>query len=91
MSDTAPFDGFLQTCRKCGCADHQACPGGCYWVEDDLCSACQLRRPAWREIGLTVHVFPFDWRLAVERDLEWAVFHVGPISFGVQWAWKGGQ
>ena len=27
-------------CRVCGCTEHQACPGGCYWVEDDLCSAC---------------------------------------------------
>ena len=32
-------------CRLCGCTDHQACPGGCSWVEDpaelsDLCSSC---------------------------------------------------
>lgn len=27
-------------CRVCGCTQHNACPGGCYWVEDDLCSAC---------------------------------------------------
>lgn len=27
-------------CRVCGCTDDHACPGGCYWVEDDLCSAC---------------------------------------------------
>jgi hypothetical protein len=27
-------------CRECGCTDERACPGGCYWVEDDLCSAC---------------------------------------------------
>jgi len=29
-----------RTCRGCGCTDRQACPGGCCWVEDDLCSAC---------------------------------------------------
>ena len=29
-----------QTCRGCGCTDDNACPGGCFWVEDDLCSAC---------------------------------------------------
>lgn len=27
-------------CRVCGCTDEQACPGGCYWVESDLCSRC---------------------------------------------------
>lgn len=27
-------------CRECGCTDGQACPGGCYWVEEDLCSSC---------------------------------------------------
>ena len=27
-------------CRSCGCTDARACPGGCYWVEPDLCSAC---------------------------------------------------
>lgn len=30
-------------CRYCGCTDEQACPGGCSWVTDDLCSACQQR------------------------------------------------
>ena len=27
-------------CRGCGCTDEQACPFGCAWVEEDLCSAC---------------------------------------------------
>ncbi len=30
----------VRTCRICGCTDDFGCPGGCYWVEDDLCSAC---------------------------------------------------
>jgi hypothetical protein len=29
-----------QRCRICGCTDNHACPEGCYWVEEDLCSAC---------------------------------------------------
>jgi hypothetical protein len=29
-----------QRCRVCGCTENRACPGGCFWVEDDLCSAC---------------------------------------------------
>jgi len=28
-------------CRVCGCTDAQACPGGCHWVEPDLCSVCK--------------------------------------------------
>jgi hypothetical protein len=27
-------------CRVCGCTDEWGCPGGCYWVEPDLCSDC---------------------------------------------------
>jgi hypothetical protein len=27
-------------CRVCGCTDDRACPGGCWWVDADLCSAC---------------------------------------------------
>jgi hypothetical protein len=27
-------------CRVCGCTDSKPCPGGCSWVEDDLCSVC---------------------------------------------------
>lgn len=32
--------GTMRKCRVCGCDDFHACPGGCFWVEDDLCSAC---------------------------------------------------
>lgn len=27
-------------CRVCGCTNERACPGGCHWVEEDLCSEC---------------------------------------------------
>lgn len=30
-------------CRGCGCTDMQACEGGCWWVEPDLCSTCSAR------------------------------------------------
>ena len=30
----------VRRCRVCGCTDDHACPGGCYWVEEDLCSEC---------------------------------------------------
>lgn len=32
--------GSVPACRGCGCTDAQACPGGCWWAELDLCSQC---------------------------------------------------
>ncbi len=32
--------GKERTCRICGCTWEHGCPGGCWWVEPDLCSAC---------------------------------------------------
>ena len=29
-----------QKCRVCGCTWNSPCEGGCYWVEEDLCSKC---------------------------------------------------
>ena len=33
----------VRTCRVCGCTDEKACPGGCHWVEPDLCSKCNFK------------------------------------------------
>lgn len=33
------------TCRVCGCTNVKACPGGCHWVEPDLCSKCAEKMP----------------------------------------------
>jgi hypothetical protein len=27
-------------CRVCGCTEHNACAGGCFWVSPDVCSGC---------------------------------------------------
>ena len=40
-----PINPSEKRCRVCGCTDDRACcdPNTghpCYWVEDDLCSAC---------------------------------------------------
>ena len=32
----------IQRCRVCGCTHYNPCDGGCWWVEDDLCSACAV-------------------------------------------------
>jgi hypothetical protein len=31
---------MTQVCRVCACTNFSACAGGCWWVEDDLCSSC---------------------------------------------------
>ena len=41
-----------QQCRVCGCTWNHACEGGCYWVEEDLCSQCADKTvPVMREVG----------------------------------------
>lgn len=43
FEDESVFDP-PSACRVCGCTEHNACrmedDGPCWWVEDDLCSAC---------------------------------------------------
>lgn len=32
---------LLKSCRRCGCTEKRACPGGCCWVlETDVCDQC---------------------------------------------------
>lgn len=38
--DSEEVEPEEQRCRVCGCTWYNACEGGCYWVEDDLCSKC---------------------------------------------------
>lgn len=41
-----------RTCRVCGCTESHGCPGGCYWVEKDLCSLCEAISAAeWAIVG----------------------------------------
>lgn len=35
-----PFMDTFGRCRVCGCTQEQGCREGCWWVEEDLCSAC---------------------------------------------------
>jgi len=49
-----------RTCRICGCTQCTPCPGGCAWVEEDLCSACltDARREAAVAERLVRHGMP---------------------------------
>ena len=42
-SSAAAFGWFTRRCRVCGCTQMRACPGGCWWVDMDLCSRCAPR------------------------------------------------
>lgn len=42
MARSRPDALLTRRCRVCGCTDERACPGGCSWVEEDLCSACVM-------------------------------------------------
>ena len=37
---TYDFEQEERRCRVCGCTEDHACEGGCWCVEQDLCSAC---------------------------------------------------
>lgn len=45
MNTWSPFDE--RACRVCGCTELNACVserhGPCWWVEDDLCSHCDMK------------------------------------------------
>ena len=42
-------------CRVCGCTNERACVdielGPCWWVEDDLCSHCEIKMGECPECG----------------------------------------
>ncbi len=63
-------------CRVCGCTDDHACEGGCYWVEDDLCSSCVgAEEPPEREPVMSVCPFcesqvPIQLDIAAEGQYD---------------------
>lgn len=63
-----------QKCRVCGCTDTNACvtaTGNCFWIEEDLCSACELKMA--REAGTfrldAKSIAAMDARFVVELDV----------------------
>lgn len=39
-----PVTNEIRKCKICGCTDDVACPGGCRWIEIDLCSKCAEKK-----------------------------------------------
>ncbi len=42
--DDVVMNAKTDPCVACGCTDERACPGGCYWYEPGLCSACAIKQ-----------------------------------------------
>jgi hypothetical protein len=46
--------GITGICKRCGCSQNDACydtdTGSCYWVKEDLCSACAT--PAEKAVAM---------------------------------------
>jgi len=61
-------------CRVCGCTDNQACQGGCYWVEEYLCSQCYQKQNARCTCGcegdMESHKIDVDNELGLKNDLK---------------------
>ena len=58
-------------CRICGCTDVRACPGGCFWVEPDLCSLCYEKLKAESIVrSATVHqsMDPDSVEVTIRKD-----------------------
>ena len=47
-------------CRICGCTAITPCPGGCSWVEPDLCSRCAISDAFKRQHGMDVTITPHN-------------------------------
>lgn len=77
-STPAPADDA--TCIGCGCTDHLACAGGCWWLRLDraagigVCSACEELTEAWDLGDRTSRAYPAtvadalaEGRIRIER------------------------
>ena len=40
-ADKRTDEGDVARCRVCGCTEQNGCPGGCSWLEPDLCDRCE--------------------------------------------------
>jgi hypothetical protein len=70
----------VRACRVCDCTDARACPGGCYWVAEDLYSACAEKNPALLDPGYWLHETSSVLRPAIERYLRGEVLSPEDIA-----------
>lgn len=71
------------SCRKCGCTDDRACPGGCFWVEPDLCASCAV--PGYWMHETSGMLAPAVHAYLSGRPLS--IFHIAALrAYFRQWA-----
>lgn len=76
-----------RACRVCGCTETRACPGGCSWVEYDLCSACAgncVRDPRKDPQRGDILVVDGDVREVVDRVQD-SIQYGFPNRAGTRW------
>jgi hypothetical protein len=49
-------------CKTCKCTDKHACKGGCYWINESVCSAC------WLKNGNMTKLIKRTYRITTEQD-----------------------
>jgi hypothetical protein len=61
---------MVQKCRVCGCEDAIACPGGCFWVEEDLCNKCAEAIFVCKKCGHNLYANPnIQGLMAVKKTI----------------------
>ncbi len=57
----------MQKCRICGCDDNHACKGGCYWVENDLCSQCFEKMQSY-QVSFFKGIYAANQKMAITNN-----------------------
>ncbi len=75
-----PAEPAVSTCRECGCTDDRACPGGCWWANDDrdLCTRCAVEEPVSAAVGIDM----LAAELAAADSAAESVEEVGDVGLG---------
>lgn len=79
---------MTQVCRVCGCTNLSSCEGGCWWIDNDLCSSCVVPQASTGYVTLQ-----FAWggvfTTRLPEDEPWSLMHLvpepsrGPILCGI--------
>ncbi|CAM4165616.1 hypothetical protein [Erysipelothrix aquatica] len=61
----------IEKCKRCGCDWYHPCEGGCYWVDDELCSSCATEDELkmYEEIK-QAHIDYFSSAIGLDRKNE---------------------
>lgn len=57
---------MFEVCRECGCTNFSTCDGGCWWVDDDLCSSCAVAVDVATGDPIAVSEIPPGWAVTAD-------------------------